>query len=364
MLVSAFTDDVLKARRAANLPLGQIERVAERLGVIAAAGELAGEFGIVPWTPGEATAAAKGALELWIAARGGEKPFEEDQAIKIVRKAIEAHGDSRFDELDRVYSETDLDTYGKGPYPVRDRLGYRKGKGETQRWLIFPQAWRDEVCAGLDAEFVAGILKTRRMLETEPDRITKQVKVFGKNKRFYVVTPDIFEGEDCSNSPGFLLARLLDDVGFRDITGSGARVRTLGRTVLFDGENAARLQHREKGVQIALGRVALARPVVEGARDKNEVDRSGRNGVWMLWAEVVRFDLAEDGLVRDALPKGGVRGIGTFRRGAGLRAIRQGRNVCASCCAGVGRENLGPPSPDARIDFNNRHTGLQAPERQ
>ena len=81
----------------------------------------------------------------------------------------------------------------------------------------------------------------------------------------------------------------------------------------------------------------------------------------MLWAEVVRFDLAEDGLVRDALPKGGVRGIGTFRRGAGLRAIRQGRNVCAPCCAGVGRENLGPPSPDARINFNNRHTGLQAP---
>src|SRR5580698_8882772 len=97
------------------------------------------------------------------------------------------------------------------------------------------------------------------------------------------------------------LARLLDDVGFRDITGSGARVRTLGRTVLLDGENAARLQHREKGAQIGLGRVALARPVVEGARDKNEVDRSGRNGVWMLWAR-----------------------------------------------AAVGRENLGPPSPDAR----------------
>ena len=60
----------------------------------------------------------------------------------------------------------------------------------------------------------------------------------------------------------------------------------------------------------------------------------------MLWAEVVRFDLAEDGLVRDALPKGGVRGIGTFRRGTGLRAIRQGRNVCAPCRAGVGRENF------------------------
>jgi hypothetical protein len=49
MLVSAFTDDVLKAKRAVNIPLGQIERVVERLGVIAVAGELAGEFDIVPW---------------------------------------------------------------------------------------------------------------------------------------------------------------------------------------------------------------------------------------------------------------------------------------------------------------------------
>ena len=141
-------------------------------------------------------------------------------------------------------------------------------------------------------------------------------------------------------------------------------VRSLGRTVLFDGENAARLQHREKGAQTDMGRVPLARPVVEGPRHQNEVDRFGRNGVRMLWAEVIRFDLAEDGLVRDALPKGGVRGIGTVRCGAGLGAIRQGRNVCAPCYAGVGRENLGPPSPDARIDFNNRHTGLQAPQRQ
>ena len=67
----------------------------------------------------------------------------------------------------------------------------------------------------------------------------------------------------------------------------------------------------------------------------------------MLWAEVIRLDLAEDGLVRDALPKGGVRGIGTVRCGAGLGAIKQGRNVCAPCYAGLGRENLSPPSPES-----------------
>ena len=54
----------------------------------------------------------------------------------------------------------------------------------------------------------------------------------------------------------------------------------------------------------------------------------------MLWSEVTRFDLAEEELVRDARPKGGVRGLGTFRCRAGLRSIRQRRNVCAPCCAG------------------------------
>ena len=41
------------------------------------------------------------------------------------------------------------------------------------------------------------------------------------------------------------LTRLIDDIGFRDVTSSGAWVRTLGRAVLFDGENAAWPEHGE-----------------------------------------------------------------------------------------------------------------------
>ena len=74
----------------------------------------------------------------------------------------------------------------------------------------------------------------------------------------------------------------------------------------------------------------------------------------MLWAEVVRFDLAEDGLVRDALPKGGVRGIGTFR--AALDCARSGRAAMyAPPVARAWARESGPPSPDARIGFNSRH---------
>ena len=76
----------------------------------------------------------------------------------------------------------------------------------------------------------------------------------------------------------------------------------------------------------------------------------------MLWAEVVRFDLAEDGLSATPFKRRRARHR-KFPRGADARD-QEGRNVRAPCCAGVGRENLSPPSPDAWIDFNDRRTGL------
>jgi putative DNA primase/helicase len=77
---------------------GQAARVAERFGLIAAAGELAIEFGIVPWRKGEARAAAATFLRQWLEARGGAKPFEDRQAVVQVRGFIKRFGESRFCE--------------------------------------------------------------------------------------------------------------------------------------------------------------------------------------------------------------------------------------------------------------------------
>lgn len=49
----------------------QVRRAAARLGLIGAAGELAREWGIVPWAEGEAMEAAARALADWIVTRGG-----------------------------------------------------------------------------------------------------------------------------------------------------------------------------------------------------------------------------------------------------------------------------------------------------
>jgi putative DNA primase/helicase len=162
---------------------GQAERVAERFGLIAAAGELATEFGVTPWAAGEATAAAAEIFDHWLRGRGGANPHEERQAIEQVRLFIERYGDSRFDP--------DLGT----DRPAHDRAGWREGESDRRRWYVSTEVWSKEVCAGLDPAFVAKTLAALGISETDPGRVTKVKWRFGKAIRFYVVTPRIFEVE-------------------------------------------------------------------------------------------------------------------------------------------------------------------------
>jgi len=162
---------------------GQVERVAERFGLVAAAGELATEFGVTPWNAGEATAAAAEIFQQWLGARGGANPHEERQAVEQVRLFIERFGEARFDPD----SGTDR--------PAHDRAGWREGDGEARRWFVATEVWAKEVCAGLDPAFVAKTLAGLGILETEPGRVTKVKWRFGKAMRFYVVTPRIFEAD-------------------------------------------------------------------------------------------------------------------------------------------------------------------------
>ena len=95
---------------------GQVDRAAQRLGLIATAGEFATAFGVTPWREGEAKAAL--ALEQWIGQRGGTEPAEARQAVEQVRRFIEAHGDYRFEPLDNSEARA-----------VPNRAGWRKGEG-------------------------------------------------------------------------------------------------------------------------------------------------------------------------------------------------------------------------------------------
>jgi uncharacterized protein (DUF927 family) len=196
----AFT---AKALEGVNDASGQVKRVAQRFGLVAAAGELAVEFGLVPWKESVPTADAVTLFKSWLAARGGAGQIEDQQILEQAQRVIESSGGARFEEMDPP--ETDLGDKIRLP-EIRDRLGYRKGAGDDRRWLVLPQAWKDEFCRGFDPRDVATVLAERGVLERGSDGKFSRVeripndstaKTVSNTKtipaRVYVITTKVFE---------------------------------------------------------------------------------------------------------------------------------------------------------------------------
>jgi putative DNA primase/helicase len=87
-----ITDQVFKAGKTDDAQAG---RAAKKFAVFALAGELATDWGIVPWTSGEATDAASEVFGLW-RQDFGEGPSESRKILESVRDYIDQHGPNRF----------------------------------------------------------------------------------------------------------------------------------------------------------------------------------------------------------------------------------------------------------------------------
>jgi uncharacterized protein (DUF927 family) len=189
-LVEARTKDSEKLKRvlrgmceqflAEHLPKdadGQVRSAALRFALIAAAGELARAYGVVPWPEGEATQAAAACFKAWLAARGSQGTAEDQEAIDVLRLFISKHGASRFEDLDRKAPEQTQDPYAIYPDPmggggsrqlfeqkIVDRAGYVRKYGDSREFLILASVWRDEIFKGMDAALAAKALKKAKFL--------------------------------------------------------------------------------------------------------------------------------------------------------------------------------------------------------
>jgi putative DNA primase/helicase len=123
----------------------QVIRVFEHMSLIAGAGELASLFGITGWATGAAADGVMKCFQDWLQARGGLGMQEEQIALEQVKNVFQLHGESRFSPWDRKADDKTRTV---------NRLGYRKESGEGVEFFVFPQAFRDEVCKGLDYQFV------------------------------------------------------------------------------------------------------------------------------------------------------------------------------------------------------------------
>jgi len=110
-------------------------------------------------------------------------------AISQVRLFIERHGEARFELVGAASTIS----------PIRDRAGWRRGDGDAREWLVLPETWKTEVCAGLNPTAVAKALSGRGMLRPDSDgSYSRPERIQGGQKpiRVYVVTMKILtEGQ-------------------------------------------------------------------------------------------------------------------------------------------------------------------------
>lgn len=179
----------------------QVLRAASKFALVAAAGELAASYGVLPWPAGEAIWAAKRCFQAWLAVRGtSEYTREYLEAIKLVQRFISLHGQSRFG---RIKGTGDPADERFGEQFVANRAGFMSLHTDGMHYFVLPQVWRTDVCQGHDPEKVAQVLKQAGLLVGgEKGRTQKKVRVPGHESsiRCYVLKPSILSWSENSNN--------------------------------------------------------------------------------------------------------------------------------------------------------------------
>lgn len=170
---------------------GQVQRVAQTFGLIAAAGELAAVFKVVPWKVGAATEAAAQCFRAWLNNRGSTGASEIEDAICLLRTTLERDA-ARFQKV------------GSSDVP-KDRLGFIRDTTPDVDYLILPQMWRT-IFKGRDPGRIARTLAGRGILKPGGDgRPDRKERICGMPpQRFFVVSHHALFAEDGDESvPSF-----------------------------------------------------------------------------------------------------------------------------------------------------------------
>ena len=169
---------------------GQTERAAQRLGLIAAAGEAATAYGLTGWPVGAAGGAALEALGLWLDGRGGAGPAEAREAVARTRAFLVAHGSSRFEAVGEAVASS--------PFPEPRRIIDRAGWRDGAMFYMATDAWR-EVHRGADPARAARHLLAADLLvpgdgRNLPTRLP--ASLVRERPRAYAIPSDILGTDD------------------------------------------------------------------------------------------------------------------------------------------------------------------------
>ena len=182
---------------------GQANRGAARFAAVAAAGEMAGALGIVPWRDGDAETAALACFNAWAAGFGRTGLREHRQILERVRNAIQA-GQSRFGNVPKAKMQSfygdDSEDSGGGPSNREGEarslstLGYLHDIEPGKSCYLFHDSGWSEILTGCDLKEAAEVLhKQGFLVPGDGGRLKRKQRVGDRTPRFYTVRAAILE---------------------------------------------------------------------------------------------------------------------------------------------------------------------------
>lgn len=190
---------------------GQVTSVASLFAVIALAGELAVEAGILDWPDDEAADAARHCFEAWIGERGTVGAQEDQQAETQLRRFIQLHGPGRFQLWGKAPDEVQDDADARPDQPPHERFrtvnraGFRRwepvqeGEGTRWRWVYYATSTgMNEALAGLQfRQSVASLTERGFLVGDQNGRSSQSLRPTGEPKqRLYVIADKLFSEEE------------------------------------------------------------------------------------------------------------------------------------------------------------------------
>ena len=179
----------LRERHRVPDTLGEVARAADRFALIAMAGHLATQAGILPWPQGEALGAASACFAAWLEARGGVVSTAERDVVEAALSFVKRHR-GRYTWLHR--SDDDRSPEHPNAAGYKAALGH-DGTAMTLEFLTNPETFRGEVVAGFNPGEAIKILVTAKVLIPGNDgKATQKRRVpgFRNPLRFYVIHAD------------------------------------------------------------------------------------------------------------------------------------------------------------------------------
>lgn len=163
----------------------QVRRVARRFCLVAYAGKVACDAGVLPEDM-DVWAATVSCFNDWLAVRGGTGAGEDAAILSAVRLFIEQHGASRFQDIDN-HAATCI-----------NRVGFRRATGSGIEYAILPESFKSEVVKGFSERRAARVLSNAGWLRLErPGRLKtrRTLPGMGRQDCYIVMLPENEEAE-------------------------------------------------------------------------------------------------------------------------------------------------------------------------